>query len=63
MNDHYSKMDVARLFRVSRMTVTRWLSSGQLEGIRVQRGKRFDWAIPKTAVDAMVKRYNKEGHA
>jgi excisionase family DNA binding protein len=60
MTKLYTKSEVARMFRVSRMTVYRWVRLGILSGRRV--GKRGDWRISQDDIDAMLQRVNKEGN-
>jgi excisionase family DNA binding protein len=60
MTKLYTKSEVAKMFRVSRMTVYRWVRLGILSGHRV--GKRGDWRISQDDIDAMLERVNKEGN-
>lgn len=55
MKAYINASEVARLLRVDRATVSRWLKKGLVKGA-IQPGRDGQWRIPLEAYEGLVKR-------
>ena len=55
----YDVAEVAQMFKMSRMTVYRAISTGELRAVRI-RGR---WLVPSAVIDALVSAATEDGGA